>query len=136
MGYGLAGNNRIGSYNSLATLGPVFTAVGNGPGTGYATNRIPNEKLKWEANKTFNFGLDFGFFNQRLTISPSSTSTRVATFCSIQPCLTHPGYRTMIINAGKTKNQGIDLTINSVNIDKPSFTFGVLPSRSLTTRTP
>ena len=46
MGYGLAGNNRIGSYNSLATLGPVFTAVGNGLGTGYATNRIPNEKLK------------------------------------------------------------------------------------------
>ena len=29
----------------------------------------------------------------------------------------------MIINAGKTKNQGIDLTINSVNIDKPSFTW-------------
>ena len=23
-----------------------------------------------EANKTFNFGLDLGFFNQRLTISP------------------------------------------------------------------
>lgn len=123
MGYGLAGNNRIGSYNSLATLGPVFTAVGNGLGTGYATNRIPNEKLKWEANKTFNFGLDFGFFNQRLTISPEFYINKSSNLLLNTTLPYSSGYRTMIINAGKTKNQGIDLTINSVNIDKPSFTW-------------
>lgn len=70
IGYGLAGNNRIGSYNSLAILGSIVASLGDATVSGYAPTQIPNPDLKWEANKTFNLGMDFGFFNQRLTISP------------------------------------------------------------------
>ena len=42
----------------------------NSAQSGYASKQVPNPDLKWEANKTFNIGLDLGFFNQRLTISP------------------------------------------------------------------
>ena len=70
IGYGMAGNNRIGSYNSLAILSSVTAPNGDSTTPGYAFSQIPNPNLKWEANKTFNMGLDLGFFNQRLTISP------------------------------------------------------------------
>lgn len=123
VGYGLAGNNRIGSYNSLAILSSVFTAVGNGLGTGYASKQIPNEKLKWEANKTFNVGIDLGFFNQRLTILPEFYINKSSNLLLNANLPMSSGYSSMIINAGRTKNTGIDLTINSVNIDKPHFSW-------------
>lgn len=123
VGYGLAGNNRIGSYNSLAILKSVFTAVGNGLGTGYASKQIPNEKLKWEANKTFNVGVDLGFFNQRLTILPEFYINKSSNLLLNANLPMSSGYSSMIINAGKTKNTGIDLTINTVNFDKPHFSW-------------
>lgn len=70
IGYGLAGNNRIASYQSLALMSSVTAANGNGAQAGYASHQVPNPNLKWEANKTFNVGMDFGFLNQRITISP------------------------------------------------------------------
>ena len=70
IGYGLAGNNRIGSYNSLALMSSIVTAMGDQLTPGYASKQIPNPDLKWEANKTFNMGIDLGFLNQRITISP------------------------------------------------------------------
>lgn len=122
-GYGLAGNNRIGSYNSLAILSSVFAAVGNSLGTGYASKQIPNADLKWEANKTFNLGIDLGFFNQRLTIAPEFYVNKSSNLLLNANIPYSSGYGSMIINAGKTKNTGVDLTINSVNFDKPNFTW-------------
>lgn len=121
MGYGLAGNNRIGSYNSLALLQSVYTAMGNSLTTGYVSKQIPNFDLKWEANKTFNFGIDLGFFNQRLTIAPEFYINKSNNLLLNANIPSSSGYSTMIINAGKTKNTGFDLAINSVNIDKPNF---------------
>lgn len=121
LGYGLAGNNRIGSYNSLAILSSVFTAMGNTLTNGYASKQIPNPNLKWEANKTLNMGIDLGFFNQRLTIAPEFYINKSSNLLLNANIPYSSGYTTMIINAGKTKNTGIDLAINSVNIDKPNF---------------
>lgn len=121
LGYGLAGNNRIGSYNSLAILSSVFTAMGNQLTNGYASKQIPNADLKWEANKTLNMGIDLGFFNQRLTIAPEFYINKSSNLLLNANIPYSSGYTSMIINAGKTKNTGIDLAINSVNIDKPNF---------------
>ena len=75
IGYGLAGNNRIGSYNSLALMSSIITAMGDQLTPGYASKQIPNPDLKWEANKTFNMGVDLGFLNQRITVSPEFVRT-------------------------------------------------------------
>lgn len=116
MGYGLAGNNRIGSYQSLALLGSVLTAVGNTHTPGYAPKQISNQNLKWEANKTFNLGLDIGFLNQRITISPEFYVNKSSNLLLNAKLPESSGYANMIINAGATKNIGVDLTVNTVNI--------------------
>lgn len=123
MGYGLAGNNRISSYLSLAVLGSVTYPIGDSTQAGYASNQIPNPDLKWEANKTFNVGLDFGFFNQRLTISPEFYINRSSNLLLNAKLPTSSGYSSMVINAGDTENKGIDLTINSANIQTKNFTW-------------
>lgn len=115
-GYGLAGNNRIGSYNSLALMSSILTAVGNTTRPGFAATQIPNPDLKWESNKTFNLGVDLGFFNQRLTVSPEFYINRSNNLLLNATLPMSSGFQTMLINAGATKNVGIDVTINSVNI--------------------
>ena len=121
VGYGLAGNNRIGSYNSLALLTSLNTAMGGQLVPGYASSTIPNPDLKWEANKTFNFGLDFGFLEQRITISPEFYINRSSNLLLNAQVPLSSGYGSMMINAGETKNMGVDLTINTNNIATKDF---------------
>lgn len=123
IGYGLAGNNRIGSYNSLALLSSITTAMGNGLTPGYASNQIPNPDLKWEANKTFNMGMDFGFLGQRITVSPEFYINKSSNLLLNAQLPYSSGYQTMLINAGETKNVGLDLTVNTVNISTKDFTW-------------
>ena len=70
IGYGLAGNNRIGDFMSLETLDSVKYPNGSDIITGYVPSGIPSIDLQWEANKTLNIGLDMGFLAQRLIVTP------------------------------------------------------------------
>lgn len=123
IGYGLAGNNRIGSYQSLALMNSVTAANGNGAQAGYASRQVPNPDLKWEANKTFNVGIDFGFLNQRITFSPEFYINRSSNLLLNAKLPNSSGYTSMVINAGETQNSGVDLTINTANIVSKDFTW-------------
>ncbi|MDR0573723.1 MAG: TonB-dependent receptor [Tannerella sp.] len=123
LGYGMAGNNRISSYLSLAILDSATYPNGDSTQSGYASKQIPNPDLKWEANKTFNFGLDLGFFNQRLTISPEFYINRSSNLLLEAKLPGSSGYSTMVINAGETENKGIDLTVNTVNVLNKNFSW-------------
>lgn len=123
IGYGLAGNNRIGSYNSLALFSSVLTAMGDALVPGYASSVIPDKDLKWEANKTFNMGFDFGFLEQRITVSPEFYINRSSDLLLSTRLPMSSGYETMMVNAGETKNVGIDLTVNTQNIVTKDFSW-------------
>lgn len=123
IGYGLAGNNRIKNYQSLAIMESVTYPNGNSTQSGYVSGQVPNPNLKWEANKTFNLGLDLGFFNQRLTVSPEFYVNRSSNLLLDAKLPESSGYSSMVINAGETENKGIDLTINSANISTKNFTW-------------
>lgn len=123
LGYGMAGNNRINSYLSLAVLNSVTYPNGESTQAGYVSKQVPNPDLKWEANKTFNVGVDLGFFNQRLTISPEFYINRSSNLLLEARLPGSAGYSSMVINAGETENKGVDLTVNTVNIATKHFTW-------------
>lgn len=123
IGYGTAGNNRIDSYASLAILGSVTYPSGDSTAPGYASTQIPNVDLRWESNKTFNVGLDIGFFNQRLSFSPEFYINRSTNLLLDSKLPNSSGHSTMIRNIGETENIGIDLTVNSVNVSTKDFTW-------------
>lgn len=123
LGYGMAGNNRINSYLSLAVLNSVTYPNGESTQAGYVSKQVPNPDLKWEANKTFNVGMDLGFFNQRLTFSPEFYINRSSNLLLEARLPGSAGYSSMVINAGETENKGVDLTVNTVNIATKRFTW-------------
>lgn len=121
LGYGLAGNNRINSYSSLPLLGSVTAPSGTITTPGYAPTQIPNPSLQWEANQTLNIGLDLGFFNQRLIISPEIYVNRSSQLLLNATLPQSSGYSNMIQNVGRTENRGFDITVTSVNVKKRNF---------------
>ncbi|MEG1402184.1 TonB-dependent receptor [Bacteroides sp.] len=121
VGYGMAGNNRIGSYGALDILGSVTYPIGDGTAPGYAPKQIPNPDLRWESNNTFNLGIDMGFFNQRLTVSPEFYINRSTHLLLDSRVPSSSGFSNMLRNIGETQNLGIDLIITSVNYDTKTF---------------
>lgn len=120
-GYGLAGNNRISSYASLSLLSSATYPSGETISPGYAPTGIPSEELQWESNKTLNVGIDMGFFNQRLTISPEFYLNKSSNLLLNSKVPASSGYTTMLRNIGKTRNIGLDLTFSSVNIQNENL---------------
>ncbi len=123
VGYGMAGNNRISSYQSLALWDSSQTPSGNGTTPGYYPMAIPNEDLKWEANKTFNIGLDLGFFNQRLVIAPEFYINRSSNLLLNAKLPLSSGHSSIIRNIGATQNKGVDISVTSTNITNKNFTW-------------
>jgi TonB-linked SusC/RagA family outer membrane protein len=121
IGYGMAGNNRIPSFSSLAIWNSQLAPEANGTVPGYYPQQMPNDELRWEANKTFNVGLDMGFFDQRLTIVPEFYINRSSNLLLNATLPESSGHTGMIRNIGATENTGIDLTINSTNVRTKNF---------------
>ena len=74
IGYGVTGNqDAISAYNSLQIMNPTgITNYNVVPTVTYAIGSNANPDLKWETKATFDVGLDFAFFNSRLS-APSTT---------------------------------------------------------------
>lgn len=114
VGYGLAGNqDAIASYTSLPLMGPTGVTTVNGlPTVTLGTLRNHNPDLKWEVKRTFNAGVDAGFFNDRLTVVLdyyySKTTDLLYNYDVKVPPFTFP---TLLANMGSMRNSGLELAI-------------------------
>lgn len=61
--WGLNGNNSIPSNAALGIISSANYSVGGGMTNGFAPSSINNENLGWEKTRSWNFGIDIGFFN-------------------------------------------------------------------------
>lgn len=133
VGYGLSGNQEIGSYNDIETYSPSGTAID--PETGeqiiaFVGSHNPNPNLKWEENSELNIGIDFGFFANR--ISGSLEYYRKTTYdllAQYEVPVPPNKYRYTFANAGQIQNNGFEAFIqvyalSKTNIDwKSSISF-------------
>lgn len=127
LSYGQSGNNRISdnlwvkSYTS--GYGKLFIEGNEGTPTSYLepTSILSNPRLKWETTITRNIGLDFGFFNQRLsgTVEYYNNITKDLLIKASIPKST--GYTNQYQNIGQTSNRGIEVTLEGIIVDKKDF---------------
>lgn len=123
--YGKVGNNRIANttYQQLylSNGGSKQYGVGETANNHLAPNStIANSNITWEKRTTRNIGIDFGFFNERLTgtIEAYWNSTDKLL---IQHNITAPGYTTVYENSASTSNKGVELSFNAVILQKKNF---------------
>ncbi|MGM9718074.1 MAG: SusC/RagA family TonB-linked outer membrane protein [Prevotella sp.] len=125
LSYGEAGNNRISNSQYLmiysANSGPKRYGVGESANNHLSTTSVlANPNLTWETTITRNVGVDFGFFDERITGS-FELYWNTAKDLLIQHNITAPGYTTMFENSAETENKGIDVSLNFNLVNKRDF---------------
>ncbi|MFR9165439.1 MAG: SusC/RagA family TonB-linked outer membrane protein [Dysgonomonas sp.] len=124
LGYGTSGNNRIEDA-SFATLYPIskYSIAGAGKPVLIPSNLLGNPELKWETNKSFNIGLDFGIINNRLSGSIDFFRNKTDDLLLLVNLPSMTGYENQFQNIGSTRVQGLEIQLSSTNINTRDFTW-------------
>jgi TonB-linked SusC/RagA family outer membrane protein len=117
--YGITGNQAgIGNYASRALFGLSGEYLGL---SGGAPSQLGNADLGWEENRTFNYGVDFSFFNRRLTGEIDYFSANRQSLLLAFPLPPSSGFSSITRNVGVLRNRGIEVGLNSTNISSKNF---------------
>ncbi|MEH6307720.1 TonB-dependent receptor [Olivibacter sp. CPCC 100613] len=121
LSWGKAGNSAISPYSTLGALSKSAYAFGSSAAFGYWPSDLVNPNLTWETTATWNLGIDFGLFSNRISgaIELYDSKTDNLLLPSLLP--TSTGYATVMQNVGKTANKGIEIAINTVNIQQENW---------------
>lgn len=116
--YGTVGNQAIDPYSTLANLGSYPYKFGNDGtgGYGYRPDKLVNLDLGWEKTHTHNVGIDFGFFNNRISGSIEYYDTRTDNLLMQRQIPTTTGFSRIWQNIGKTRNNGVEVALNGIII--------------------
>lgn len=123
-GFGITGVIPNASYQSLTryALGSSYYYEDGvwKPGLVIASN--PNPDLKWETSAEYNVGVDISVFNERLSGSIEVYTKKTSDMLWWFDVPTPPNlYPQTLINAGKMRNSGIELTINAIPVQTKKF---------------
>ena len=133
--WGRTGNQEIGNYQSMSTLGAGWKAViGNGQVTTTTPSRIANPDLKWETSEQLNFGLDYSLIKGRISGSIDWFVKDTKDMLLSLPISRSTGFATRMTNIGKVRNSGIEVLINSKNLTgkfnwETTFNFSFLTNK-------
>ena len=121
--YGSVGNQAISAYQSLTRQGQSQYVFGDGGTTSvglYPTN-LANENLGWETTTTANAALDFELFKDKIggTVEVYNMNTKDLLLTRQLP--TPTGFSSILTNVGATNNKGIEVSLNTVNIQSNKF---------------
>ena len=108
--YGSQGNDNISSY--LYTDYYSIENDGNG-GVTTVFARKGNPNITWETNSNLNVGVEFGFWNNRLSGSVEFFNRKTTDMLFDLPTPTEAGYTSFYTNVGDMVNRGIEIELNA-----------------------
>lgn len=119
--YGKTGNEGVSVYRTITTDNAVRYPFSGLSSIGVVAGNLGNSNLNWETTKTLNIGLDFRVLKNRIsgTIDMYQNNTYNLLLSRSLPIIT--GYTSVLDNIGKTKNQGIEISLNTQNIVGKDF---------------
>lgn len=128
-GMGTVGNQTVDAYGTAGGLVSVPYIFGAVPAKGYVTGdpkgtntgSIPNPALGWEKTEQLNFGVDFGFFNNRVSGSVDYYVANTYDILLDKSPNSVTGYGNITINAGETRNKGIEVQLSTINVEAKDF---------------
>ena len=129
LSYGVTGNNRgIGNYATQQTVasGVNYYPFGGTYYSGYYPSGVVDKLLTWEKSHELNFGVDFGFLNNRISGSidiynKTSKDLLYNVTLPLEAGLNGTNLKTMSTNVGKVQNKGIEFTLTTVNIENKDW---------------
>lgn len=119
--WGITGNNQFSNYAAYPGI-----SIDNSSGYGFGNNIqkgsyasvLGNSNLKWESTEQIDLGIDLGFFNERLTLAADVYRKNTYDLLLNADQALSTGYERQMMNIGKVRNEGLELTLGFVPVDK------------------
>jgi TonB-linked SusC/RagA family outer membrane protein len=123
LGWGIAGNDGIGNYNSYTTYNadPYKSSYAiDGSNTqatsGFKPLALGNEDVTWETTNTINIGIDANMFDNSLTFSLDLWKRNTSDMLFMEPIPNVKGVvRAPFVNIGEMENKGFDIEVGYSN---------------------
>jgi TonB-dependent starch-binding outer membrane protein SusC len=128
MSYGATGNNRVSDFAYMSLLNANVNAFSgssysfnNGIVYNITVNSMGNQHLKWETGIQGDVGLDLSLFDNRISIEADyyKKVTKNLLLNASQPYST--GFTSAYMNIGKVSNEGLEFSLNTVNVKSKNF---------------
>ncbi len=127
--YGTLGNNVGNDLYRALLNGEATYVLGGALVTGTANGRIPNPDAKWETAEKLDIGLDINLFNNKLeVVADYFVEDRNDLLIGGFPVsgilgASAPGAGLPTVNAGTTRNKGVELFLNYKQQVSDNFSF-------------
>ncbi|MGS2761014.1 SusC/RagA family TonB-linked outer membrane protein [Sinomicrobium sp. M5D2P9] len=119
--YGVTGNRGLDPYGTQSTAGTVLYPFGGSAQVGTFIDGLGNANLQWETTNTANLGVDFAVLNSRLSGSVEVYKSKTEDILLRKSIPRITGSSQIWDNIGEMENKGLELTLNSVNINTGDF---------------
>ena len=121
LSWGQVGNQGVSPYTTLGLADKYLTEF-DGTAVGYLpSGTLPNPDLKWETSSSSNIGLDFGFWDGRLSGTVELYDTQTTDLLVYKSLSQSLGYVNQLVNMGAVQNRGVEVTLNTVPVCARGF---------------
>lgn len=116
-GYGITSNQSIDPYSTLGLLSTSPYNFGSNFTTGYFVSSLPNDNLGWEYTESFNYALEFGLLEGRLTGTAEYYNTQTNDLLFTLGLPATSGVDSYVANIGSSENKGFELSLNGLVLE-------------------
>jgi TonB-linked SusC/RagA family outer membrane protein len=120
---GTTGNEGINPYQTITGLTQLQYAYNGVTATGLRANVLGNANLKWERTTSTNYAVDFGLLGNRITGTVEYYDAKTSDLLLNRALPIIGGYGSILDNVGAVRNQGVDVTLTTANIQTSAFTW-------------
>jgi len=117
MEWGQVGNNRIPAFVSKAILNSGSYGESNGVTPGVSPSNLVNPDIQWETQEQINLGVDVGLLNDKLMLTADVYRKESKDLLLRAPTPASSGFSSVYRNIGKIKNEGLELTLSTINLE-------------------
>ena len=121
--YGEVGNSNVSPYSTQASILNTIYSYDQTLGNGFAPGNLGNKDLKWERSQEVNVGLNLGFLKNRITAAIEVYKKNTKDLILQENLPTSTGFNSVYANVGEISNKGIELLINTRNIDRKDLSW-------------
>ena len=119
--YGGTGNSEIEAYRALAGL-ESGTVIFSGDRASFTIpGRMANPDLRWEKTEQVDVGLELGLFNNRIGLEIDVYRKLTSDMLLDAPVPSTSGFTNVYRNVGSMENKGIEINLNTSNIENELF---------------
>src|SRR5699024_11423533 len=106
----------IGSYQSLTTISNRTTLLNGSRVSSSYVGGLANPQLSWEKNTELDFGIELQMFNSRVKFEGDYYHKLTDNLLLNRPLPTSTGFSSVLTNIGSVLNEGVELTLNTINV--------------------